>query len=128
MSTTAAVYIEAQDITIRVDSDGDPVIMLPALKRIIAEKLISTFASHREYLLLFESDEDYAEHAGYFSTRGYEAVAKLGFAFPSAEAIALPPLVSSGSQGYHRANEDYTYVITPEGTIEQPGVYRARRG
>lgn len=115
MSTTAAVYVEEFDVTVRIDGDGYPSNTKRALERFVDQDLLERFVEHSEYSFICSTQEDYDRYQDSFGDR-YVKVPGVGFAFPEFDAIQLETTV--GPQGYvFENNENYEYIVRGDGVV-----------
>lgn len=116
MSTSAAVYIEALDRTVRVNSDGYPSHMRVALERLVNEELLEAFATRDEYSFVCESEESFDRYLAEWPNGRYVVVDKVGFAFPDDDSFKLTTLAYNGAYSFEN-DENFEYVIKPDGEI-----------
>lgn len=115
MSTSAAVYIEALERSVRVNSDGYPSHMIPALKRLVDEGLLEELVSRDEYSFLVPNDETFEEYRKEYEDR-YVAVEHVGYSFPDDDSS---PITTIGYNGHYsfEDGENYEYVIKSDGEV-----------
>ncbi len=119
MSTSAAVYIESLDTTVRINADGFPDSTGVALERIVKDGLLESFAAHSEYSWLSETEEDYLKYAGTSYAKRYDAVENVGFAFPADDsAVIVTTRHANGTYSFN-SSENYNYVVREDGTVVQ---------
>lgn len=116
MSTSAAVYVEKLERTVRVNGDGYPSHMLPTLERLVAEELLEDFASRDEYSFVTPTREDFDHYLSHYGRDRYVVVENVGFSFPDDDAISLTTLGFNGVYSFEN-DENYEYVIRPDGEV-----------
>jgi hypothetical protein len=116
MSTSAAVYIESLDRTVRVNSDGYPSHMRVALERLVDEELLEAFATRDEYSFVSDSLEAFDRYLLEWPTGRYVVVDKVGFAFPDDDSFQLTTLAYNGTYSFEN-DENFEYVIKPNGEV-----------
>lgn len=116
MSTSAAVYIEALNRSVRVNSDGYPSHMIPALERLVEEELLEPFASRDEYSFIVEKKKDFQRALETMHTGRYVVVDNVGFAYPDDDSFAIVTVSHNGHYSFD-SDENYEYVVKPDGDV-----------
>lgn len=116
MSTSAAVYVEKLERTVRVNSDGYPSHMVPTLERLVAEELLEDFASRDEYSFVTTTRKDFDHYLARYGRERYVVVENVGFSFPDDDSIVLTTLGFNGVYSFEN-DENYEYVIRPDGEV-----------
>lgn len=119
MGTSAAVFIEGIDRTVRINEGGAPSVAVPLLERLIAEEKVVVFGEFTEFAHVYATPEEYAAAMARpgLGLQRYIHVDSIGLAYDDEEASLSPVLPVDEAGIYSRSAEDYTYVITLDGEL-----------
>lgn len=122
MATTAVVYVLAsdggQDNAIRINSDGYPEQVIPALENVVAQGKLGEFVSHPEYSFVARDGAQYDASIATGWTEHYLSVEGVGFAFKN--PITLEVVYNAAGEVDVKAHaEDHVYIVRAEsGKVE----------